>query len=364
MLRGIALVMIFINHIPGTVYENYTSRNFGFSDAAEGFVLISGLSAALAYSAALKGKPLWNGIARIWSRAWTLYLVHLFVMAGVIGIAAAVGRFTGNMALMSQNNMQYLQSDPLGTYVGIPILTHQLGYVNILPLYAILLLAAPGLILAGLRWPLGTLIGSFATWVVAGLFRLDMPNFPSPGGWFFNPFAWQILFVIGILTGLAMKRGQRFVPVRGWLMAISAAYVLLALVWIKVPALMGAGNALLGEIASWGVPFIFRDFDKTYVALPRLLHILSLAYLLSALPLIRDMANSRLMEPFALLGRQALPVFAFGTILSTVVQAAKTQTPHSVLIDGAMIAAGIALQLALAWARERHRNRMRADAAV
>ena len=57
-LRGLALVMIFINHIPGTAYESYTSRNFGFSDAAEGFVLISGISAALAYSARLRARPL------------------------------------------------------------------------------------------------------------------------------------------------------------------------------------------------------------------------------------------------------------------------------------------------------------------
>ncbi len=364
VLRGIALLMIFINHIPGTIYENYTSRNFGFSDAAEGFVMISGISAALAYSAGLKNKPLWNGIARVWNRAWMLYLVHLFVMAWVIGIAAAVARFTGNLVLMSQNNLQYLQSDLAGTLVGIPLLTHQLGYVNILPLYAILLLAAPALILAALRWPLRTLAGSVALWVVAGLLHLDMPNFPSEGGWFFNPFAWQLLFVIGIVTGLAMRRGQRLVPVKGWLVALSVAYLLFALAWVKIPALMDAGNATLSAVAAKGVPFFIRDFDKTYVAVPRLLHILALAYLLSALPLVRQTANSRLMEPIAMLGRQALPVFAFGTILSTLVQAAKTLTPASAVVDGLMIAAGALLQLALAWARERHRNRMRADARV
>ena len=98
----------------------------------------------------------------------------------------------------------------------------------------------------------------------------------------------------------------------------------------------------------------------TAVALPRLLHIISLAYLLSVCPLIRDLANSPIMAPFVLLGRQALPVFAFGTILSTAVQAAKTLTPESIIIDGVMIALGLALQLALAWARDRHRSVLRA----
>ena len=50
VLRGLSLVMIFINHVPGNVYEKFTSRNFGFSDAAEGFVLMSGIAAGLAYS--------------------------------------------------------------------------------------------------------------------------------------------------------------------------------------------------------------------------------------------------------------------------------------------------------------------------
>ena len=48
MFRGLALVMIFINHVPGTFYETLTSRNFGFSDAAEAFVFMSGLAAGLA----------------------------------------------------------------------------------------------------------------------------------------------------------------------------------------------------------------------------------------------------------------------------------------------------------------------------
>lgn len=79
--RGLALVMIFINHVPGTVWENFTSRNFGFSDAAEGFVLMSGIAAGLAYS---KGfwTPTWAAARKIWRRAWTLYLVHLLTTSG------------------------------------------------------------------------------------------------------------------------------------------------------------------------------------------------------------------------------------------------------------------------------------------
>jgi len=95
VFRGLCLVMIFINHVPGNPYERFTSRNFGFSDAAEGFVMMSGIAAGLAYSMdfRLPGR-LWTGLARMWKRAWTLYLVHLTCTAIALGAVAAVALAT------------------------------------------------------------------------------------------------------------------------------------------------------------------------------------------------------------------------------------------------------------------------------
>src|SRR3989338_11256343 len=76
VFRGLCLVMIFMNHIPGTVYEHLTSRNFGFSDAAEGFVFMSGIAAGLAYSAPFRTGFTWPAVGRGWRRAWALYMVH------------------------------------------------------------------------------------------------------------------------------------------------------------------------------------------------------------------------------------------------------------------------------------------------
>src|SRR6266853_3501877 len=47
--RGLALLMIFIDHVPENVFQHVTQKNFGFSDAAELFVFLSGVSVALAY---------------------------------------------------------------------------------------------------------------------------------------------------------------------------------------------------------------------------------------------------------------------------------------------------------------------------
>ena len=341
VFRGLALAMIFVDHIPGTVFERATSRNFGFSDAAELFVFLSGTSAALAYGALMAAPRLWPGVARIWRRAWTLYVVHLVVTVWVLAIAAGLTRFAGDYTLIGRDNMDHLYGDVAGVLVGLPVLTHQLGYVNILPLYMVFLLVAPALILAAQARPGALLAGSVALWLVAGITRLNLPTFPSAGGWFLDPFSWQLLFVLGLLTGLRLKRGEALVPRRGLLVGAATVVVLGALIWLKVPPVGEAANAALGRVAGWGVPPLLRDFDKGILSLPRLLHVLALVYLAASLPLVRRLCDSPRAEVLALMGRQALPVFALGTVLSFLGRAARQLAPPSLPLDAAVIAAGL-----------------------
>lgn len=356
VLRGLALVMIFINHVPGTAFEHLTNRNFGFSDAAEAFVMISGISAALAYSGAMERGPLWPGIAKIWRRAWTLYLVHLFLSFWAIAIVFATWRFGGSITLALKDNFQHLLSDPYGVLIGVPTLGHQFGYVNILPMYAVLLLATPVLLMAGSRWPLRTLAASVALWLMAGTYRLDLPAYPLPGGWFFNPLAWQLLFVTGLLTGLAMKRGARFVPIWRPLTILCWGFVLLAVVWLKWSTLGGFMNRNLGWASVNGVPWLFVAFDKTYVSLPRLLHVLALAYAVSTIPGFRRFADNPVVAPFAVMGRQALPVFAMGTLLSFVARAIKEiALVPSTGLDLALVSGGIIAMILFAAFLDRKR---------
>jgi len=360
MFRGLALAMIFINHAPGTIYENFTSRNFGFSDAAEGFVFLSGTSAALAYGGILQGGGLWAGVARPWGRAWMLYLVHLMMTVWVIAIAAATLRFGGDTTLITADNVQYVFADLTGVLTGLPLMTHQIGYVNILPMYAILLLACPFLILAARRAPLLTLAGSVALWVISGLLSLDMPNFPTPGGWFLNPLSWQLLFVLGLLTGLGLRQGKRFVPRHRALIALSAFILAGSLIWLKVPAVANHGNEFLGKLSTLGVPSLVRDFDKTYLSVPRLAHALALIYLLTALPVVRTISESPWTAPFAQMGRIALPVFALGTILSFAVRSFKAVTDAGLPLDSLYIGGGILCMWSFAWVLEKSRAAARA----
>ena len=350
MFRGIALVMIFINHVPGTIYENLTNRNFGFSDAAEAFVFMSGMAAGLAYSNRFRTGNLWAAIAKVWARARQLYFVHITITMLSLAIFAAAAKWFDLPEVLTKNNIAQLFQQPLSTLIGIPLLTHQLGYLNILPLYMTLLLATPLVLMAGLRKPWLVLAFSVALWVAAGQFRLNLPAFPNAGGWFFNPFSWQVLFVIGLLSGAAMKVGGRFIPWSPVLFGLASAFLIFTLLWMKVPPVGRAMNSSMGWLSSMGVPFYITWFDKTFLSLPRLLHALALFYVLGSLPVMRRVASLAVATPLRLMGRQGLAVFAAGTVLSMLGQSIKAGHPgNDPVFDGILLGSGLILLITLAW---------------
>ncbi|SEP96070.1 hypothetical protein SAMN05428969_1300 [Devosia sp. YR412] len=364
MFRGLALVMIFINHVPGTVYEAFTNRNFGFSDAAEAFVFMSGMAAGLAYSNRFRSGNLWAATAKVWARARQLYFVHITITMLCIAIFAGAAKWFGLTDLLTKNNLAPLFQQPLGALIGIPLLSHQLGYLNILPLYMTLLLASPLIIVAGLRRPWLVLIASVALWFAAGQFRLNFPAFPNPGGWFFDPFSWQLLFVLGLLTGTAMKVGGKFIPWSPVLFWLAAAFLVFTLLWMKVPPIGKGMNGAMGWLSSIGVPFYITWFDKTFLSLPRLLHALALFYVLGSLPIMRRLASSALATPLRLMGRQGLATFATGTVLSILLQSIKAGHPgNDPVFDGILLGSGLLLLVALAWALTRTAEISRAKAA-
>ncbi len=91
-----------------------------------------------------------------------------------------------------------------------------------------------------------------------------------------------------------VRRGGeiRFSP---WLAALSGFYVLLALAWVRVP--------FWGIDTSLGLPAVLTGFDKTFLSLPRLLHVLALAYLIVTIPALSNLARTRIDHPLAILSR-------------------------------------------------------------
>jgi hypothetical protein len=189
------------------------------------------------------------------------------------------------------------------------------------------------------------LAGAVLLWIAAGTLRLDIPNFPLPGGWFFNPFAWQLLFAIGLFCGLIKwQRNAPAVPYHPVLYAAALGYLAFAFAFVGLDA-WGVEHQL-------GLPMLIGQFDKSFVSLPRLLHVLSMIYVFAHAPASSPIASISRGNPLALLGRQALPVFVAGTVLSLIGQIAKFGHPPEFVFDTGFVVAGIGLQFALAYGLE------------
>ena len=352
--RGLALMMIFINHVPGNFWENYTSRNFGFSDAAEGFVLIAGISAALAYGqwfqpgAERPVRQMMVGLGHVWHRVWTIYLVQILATMLTLGVILAVARWFDDLTMLHINQMDAFRADPVGAMLRMPLLIQQLNYVDILPMYLVLLAFTPFALLAGWRAPWLLFAAAAGFWWVTNIKLLNLPSHPNPAGWFFNPLAWQLLFVIGLLAGLAMRRGRSLVPKHAVLLILAAAGLLISLAWLKLPLFGDYMYGLLGQAQQDGAPDYLIGFEKTYLPLPRLAHVLLLAYVLAYFDIVRLICASVVMAPFRLLGRQGLLVFSAGSVICVGLQTIRQRTGQDFWLDSAMLAAGLALLFALA----------------
>ncbi len=340
--RGFALATIFVNHVPGNALEPFTHKNFGFSDASELFVFLAGVSVALVYLPKfMAGEGLRQSMA-IWMRAFHLYTVHLLVLLVCAAIVAYTTLATGDTRIPEALNFHHLLSMPAEALVGIAALGLQPSYIDILPLYIVLLVGTP-LMLAVLRVSrVAALVLSGALYAATWAFNLQFPTYPADGFWFFNPFAWQFLFVAGAVVGSMIRRGEA-VPVSPWLVGLALGYLVLSATW------MITGHYFEGWAA---VPRMFWDLDKSNLSLPRLLHLLALVYLVSCLPLEAWLRRAAWLAPFTLLGRHALPVFAFGTVLSIAAQMLRVTLGSDIFTDFAIITAGLLLQLGLAWALE------------
>lgn len=357
-LRGLALASIFVNHIPGNIWERMTHKNFGFSDAAEIFVLLAGFASVYAYFAAYRRGERFEACLRSWKRAGMLYMCHVVTTIAAIAVFAAASLIFSRAGYLYDTivylNLKPIFTDPVRAFVGLAATTHQLGYFNILPMYMVLLAILPAMMWLAMRH-VGLLVAASITlYLAAAFFGLDMPNYPNQGGWFFNPFAWQILFVTGFVLGIMAKKSQQ-VPHSKTLVVISGLYCLAAAIWVQFD-LWGL-LPYLPENFLWAHHLIL--FDKSYVSLPRLLHVLALSYLIMMSPIGDWMKRVPASNMFTSMGRNALPVFCWGSLLSVTGAVIRHETGGGWAIDTLLVAAGLALLALLAKALDWRKGALR-----
>ena len=202
------------DHIPDNTISYFTLRSFAFCDAAEVFIFISGYTAALAYAPVFDREGVAMGVARIYRRslATSLCMAHLCLFMVFNAEVAYTLKFLYNPLFADELQVGDYLNDPGEAFIRVLTLQFQPSLLNILPLYIALLLVLPGLILCLRRHVLLGLIPSFLLYLAANMFDWNMPGFPEGRLWYFDPFAWQFLFTIGVCLGFARARLHGLLP--------------------------------------------------------------------------------------------------------------------------------------------------------
>ena len=176
--RGFALYCIFVGHIPDHVLWVLTLQVLGPSDSTETFIFLAGYSAAIAYGRSFERFGWAYAATAVLLRVWTLYVVHIFMfVAFVAQVSWSATRFA-NPAYIDEINIGAFLDEPHIAVLDALSLRFQPAFMDILPLYIVLLAVLP-FVVAGYRsWPGVVIFASLALWLAVQIDkRIALPAY-------------------------------------------------------------------------------------------------------------------------------------------------------------------------------------------
>jgi hypothetical protein len=344
LFRGLALWLIFLDHIPSNAVSWITIRNYGFSDATEIFVFISGFTAAYVYGRAMREHGFIVGSARLLKRAWQIYIAHIFLFAIYLAEIGYVAHTFENPLYTEEMGILSFLQNPDVTVLQAMLLKFKPVNMDVLPLYIVLLAGfAPALWLL-LRSPALGLAASALLYALMWQFDWNIPAYPD-GYWVFNPFAWQLLFVFGAWCALGGAQRLSY-----W---INSKVVLAAAICYLLFAFAIAMTWYIPRLGVF-VPRIVADtiypIDKTNLDVLRIAHFLSLAVVaLWVVPRGWPGLKSPVFWPAIICGQHSLATFCLGVFLSFAGHFIFTEISDRLPMQIAVSAAGIVIMVGTAW---------------
>jgi hypothetical protein len=310
LFRGLALWLIFIDHVSPDLLTWFTIRNYGFSDAAEIFIFISGYTAAFVYGRAMLKSGFVVASARILKRVWQIYAAHMLLFAILVAEVSYVTISLERPFYAKEMQVVDFLNQPGESLIQALLLRYRPLNMDVLPLYIVLMFFLP-LILLMIKWRANlTLAISVALYILTWQYDLHLTAFPN-GFWSFNPFAWQLLFVFGAWCALGgARRISRILssPIALW----AAIAYLCAAFGVTMTWYFPQLNHLPGWLEQWIYPIDKTDFDVL-----RFAHFLALAVLaVRFVPAGWPGLKSPWLRPMVLCGQYSLQIFCLGVALA------------------------------------------------
>jgi len=344
LFRGIANWAIFLDHIPDNVVNWITTRNYGFSDAADLFVFISGYTASFVYARMMLERGFIVGATRLTKRVWQLYVAHIILFVIYIASISYLALRFGDSEMINEFNVARLVDNATETLRQGLFLRFKPLNLDVLPLYIVLMGLFPPVLWLMLRKPDLTMILSIVLWLTARHYGLNLTAYPA-GQWYFNPYCWQVLFVFGAWCAMGgARRSMTLInsPITLW---VCLGYLLFALVM-----------TMAGRFPTFGAMFpewlfsALNPNDKTNLAPYRFLHFVVIVILvIRFVPKEWPGLEWRIFDPLIVCGQQSLAVFCVGVFLSFVGHFELTMSSGSLLAQIFVSVAGIAIMTTVAY---------------
>jgi hypothetical protein len=313
LFRGVANWAIFLDHIPDNVVNWITTRNYGFSDAADLFVFISGYTASFVYARMMLERGFIVGATRLTKRVWQLYVAHIILFVIYIVSIGYVAQRYSDPDIINEFNVAGLVDSAVETLRQGLLLKFKPVNLDVLPLYIVLMGLFPPVLWMMLRRPGMTMLASIALWLAARQFGWNLSAYPA-GTWYFNPFCWQVLFVFGSWCALGGAVRSRWIIDSPYVLYFCIAYMILGLVM-----------TMAGKFPDFGALFphrlysTFNPNDKTNLAPYRFLHFVVIVILvIRFVPKNWAGLEWKMFDPLVVCGQQSLAVFCVGVFLSFV----------------------------------------------
>ena len=340
--RGLGMFIILVAHVPNNGWAQSIPARFGFSDATEIFVFCSGMASAVAFGRVFDQHGWIQGSARILHRCWQVYWAHIACFLVILTLLLAIDRANGDAHYVGELGLGPFLVDTARATIGLLDLTYVPNYFDILPMYLVILAMVP-LVMAVARFGPAAVAGLLlSVWTVAYLGWLDLPAEPwSDRTWFFNPFAWQLVF----FAGFAWMRGWLPAPVVDRRLVLAAAIVVLA----TVPFAWHRGFFTVPELREWNA-WLAPAIDKTHVGPLRFLHFLAVAYLAYVAVGPRGQRlKGAAVDFIRAVGQQSLAVFLTGMVLAQLLGVVLDQIGRGVPQEALVNLAGFAVLAGAAW---------------
>lgn len=346
--RGLALIFIFWDHVPHNPLGQITLRNFGFSDAAEVFVFLAGYAAVLAYGKILAREGFLITCVKILRRAWVLYVVHIFLLAMLMGIVFFANSHVETRDLVEEMGMHHFIASPQQALIDELLLRFKPNLMDPLPLYIVLLAGLPLVLPLLVRKPSAVVAMSLTVYLLAQWLGWNLAAIKD-GVWYFNPVAWQLLFVLGGAAAIHSQRSR--VPetrplIRQPLFLTAAVYVVVAGVLTVLWRWPQIHDALMPASLS----NLLYPISKTNLSPVRLLHFLALAYVTAKLLPDTGWTKNWLARQSCRMGRFSLEIFCLGVLLAPLADMinAMADDAFAMQIFTALVGAGL-MALLGAW---------------